>query len=207
MRYALRCFRPAVAALLLCCAAIGSTFAAEKNSSYEAAFESIKADELTKQVGVLADPAMEGREAGSRGGHAAGDYLVKQYARLRLHGAGDEGGFFQSFDPNYRNILAILPGSDAKLRDQVIVVGAHYDHIGYGGRLSLGTPGYIHPGADDNASGSSAVLELAKAATMLTPAPSGRSSSRPGTPRNRASWDRSIGRPIPPFPWTTWRQW
>ena len=53
----------------------------------------------------------------------------------------------------------------------MIVVGAHYDHIGYGGRLSLGTPGYIHPGADDNASGSSAVLELAKAMTMLSPAP------------------------------------
>jgi hypothetical protein len=171
MRYALRCFRPVVAALLFCCASIGSTLAVEKNSSYQAAFESIRADDLTRQVGILADPAMEGREAGSPGGRAAGDYLVKQYARLHLHGAGDDGGFFQSFDPNYRNILAILPGSDAKLRDQVIVVGAHYDHIGYGGRLSLGTPGYIHPGADDNASGSSAVLELAKAFVMLTPAP------------------------------------
>ena len=69
-------------------------------------------------------------------------------------GAGDDGGFFQPFAPNFRNVLAILDGSDPKLRDQVIVVGAHYDHVGYGGRgLSLGPYGYVHPGADDNASG------------------------------------------------------
>ena len=65
----------------------------------------------------------------------------------------------------------ILPGSDPKFRDQVIVVGAHYDHVGYGGRLSLGPSGYIHPGADDNASGTAAVLELAKAFTVLSAAP------------------------------------
>ncbi len=171
MRYIRSCFPPAFAVLLLCYAAIGSTLAVEKNLSYQAALESIKADELAEQVGKLADPAMEGREAGTRGGHAAGEYLVKQYARLHYQGAGDEGGFFQAFAPNFRNVLAILPGSDPKLRDQVIVVGAHYDHIGYGGRLSLGTPGYIHPGADDNASGSSAVLELAKALSVLSAAP------------------------------------
>ena len=68
-------------------------------------------------------------------------------------------------------MLAILQGSDPKLRDQVIVVGAHYDHLGYGGRASLGPYGYIHPGADDNASGTAAVLELAKAFTILSAPP------------------------------------
>ncbi len=82
-----------------------------------------------------------------------------------------KGDFFQPFPPNFRNILVILPGSDPKFRDQVILVGAHYDHIGYGGRLSLGPSGYIHPGADDNASGTAAVLELAKAFTILSAAP------------------------------------
>ncbi len=107
-----------------------------------------------------------------RGGRAAGDYLAEQYARLHVPGAAADGGYFQPFAPNFRNVLAILQGSDPQLRDQVIVVGAHYDHIGYGGHgLSLGPYGYIHPGADDNASGTSAVLELAKAFTILSSPP------------------------------------
>ncbi len=157
---------------LFCCVWAISVHAVEKDSSYQAALESIKADELGGQVGHLADDAMEGREAGTRGGHAAGDYLADQYARLHLHGAGAEGGFFQAFAPNFRNILVSLPGGDPRLREQVILVGAHYDHVGYGGRgYSLGPSGYIHPGADDNASGSASVLELAKAFTILSGPP------------------------------------
>lgn len=163
--------RPA-AAVLFCCVWLVSARAVERSSSYLAALESIKAEELSEYVGRLADDAMEGREAGTRGGRAAGDYLAGQYAAIHLPGAGTDGGYFQPFMPNFRNVLAILRGSDPQLRDQVIVVGAHYDHVGYGGRgLSLGPYGYIHPGADDNASGSSAVLELAKALTILSPPP------------------------------------
>ena len=64
-----------------------------------------------------------------------------------------------------RNVLAKLPGGDPKLRDEWIVVGGHYDHLGkgnYAGSLSPGSRGKIHYGADDNASGSAAVLELAR---------------------------------------------
>jgi membrane-associated protease RseP (regulator of RpoE activity) len=157
--------------VLLCCVWLVSARAADKSSSYLAALDSIKADELGEYVGHLADPAMEGREAGTRGGHAAGEYLVEQYAKLHLSPAGNDGGYFQPFVPNFRNLLVILRGSDPELRDQVILVGAHYDHIGYGGRYSLGPTGYIHPGADDNASGTATVLELAKAFTILSPAP------------------------------------
>lgn len=62
------------------------------------------------------------------------------------------------------NVVGILRGSDPKLRDEVIVVGAHYDHLGHGGgRNSLAGPeGGIHHGADDNASGTSALIELAR---------------------------------------------
>jgi len=149
-----------------------SVYAAEKNSSYNTALESIKADELGQQVGLLADSAMEGREAGTRGGKAAGDYVADQYAKIHLRGRGDNEGFFQPFAPNFRNILAMLQGSDPKLRDQMIVVCAHYDHVGYGGRgMSPDPYGAIHPGADDNASGTSAVLELAKAFTLLSEPP------------------------------------
>ena len=62
-----------------------------------------------------------------------------------------------------RNVVALLPGSDPDLRHEVVVVGAHYDHLGMGGAGSL-APGTraIHNGADDNASGTAALLEVAR---------------------------------------------
>jgi hypothetical protein len=160
-----------VAGLLLCLLWTVSIGAAEKDSSYNAALESIRAEGLGKHIESLADPAMEGRESGTRGAKAAGDYLADQYAKLHLRGGGDDQSFFQAFVPNFRNVLAMLQGSDPKLRDQVILISAHYDHIGYGNFSSLGPSGYIHPGADDNASGTSAVLALAKAFTLLAESP------------------------------------
>jgi hypothetical protein len=61
------------------------------------------------------------------------------------------------------NVVGELPGSDTADRDQHILVGAHYDHLGLGGHDSLapGQQGQVHHGADDNASGTSGVLELA----------------------------------------------
>ncbi|HLM55909.1 MAG TPA: M20/M25/M40 family metallo-hydrolase [Pyrinomonadaceae bacterium] len=61
------------------------------------------------------------------------------------------------------NVVGILAGSDPKLRDEVIVVGAHYDHLGTGGAGSLAArEGEVHHGADDNASGTAALIELAR---------------------------------------------
>lgn len=61
------------------------------------------------------------------------------------------------------NVVGVLEGSDPKLKDEVIVVGAHYDHLGRGGRGSLAArEGDVHHGADDNASGTAALLELAR---------------------------------------------
>jgi hypothetical protein len=61
------------------------------------------------------------------------------------------------------NVVGVLEGSDSKLRDEVIVIGAHYDHLGRGGEGSLATrEGDIHHGADDNASGTAGLIELAR---------------------------------------------
>jgi aminopeptidase YwaD len=61
------------------------------------------------------------------------------------------------------NVIGILPGSDPKLKDEAIVIGAHYDHLGRGGQGSLAQrEGEIHHGADDNASGTAGLLELAR---------------------------------------------
>ena len=65
-----------------------------------------------------------------------------------------------------RNVIGVLRGSDPTRRQEAIVVGAHYDHLGLGGRSSLvdNPYGLIHNGADDNASGTSAMLEIARIA-------------------------------------------
>lgn len=65
-----------------------------------------------------------------------------------------------------RNVLALLPAAEEYAGDEYIIIGAHYDHIGYGEIGSLarkGEEGQIHNGADDNASGAAMVLELAAA--------------------------------------------
>ena len=61
------------------------------------------------------------------------------------------------------NVVGILEGSDRLLKNEAIIVGAHYDHLGRGGEGSLAPrSGEIHHGADDNASGTAGVLELAR---------------------------------------------
>jgi hypothetical protein len=72
-----------------------------------------------------------------------------------------------------RNVVAKIEGSDPTLKDEVLVIGAHYDHLGHGhSGTSLGgqdANGVIHNGADDNASGSSGLLELAQAFRLEQP--------------------------------------
>ena len=63
-----------------------------------------------------------------------------------------------------RNVIAMLPPSGPPERAEYVVIGAHYDHLGFGETGAMqrkGEEGKIHPGADDNASGTAAVLELA----------------------------------------------
>jgi hypothetical protein len=76
-----------------------------------------------------------------------------------------------------RNVAAGIMGTDQNLRNEWVIVGAHYDHLGLGDRNSLAPSqiGQIHHGADDNASGTSGVLELARLAA-----------------KNKGEWKRSI---------------
>ena len=70
------------------------------------------------------------------------------------------------------NVVGILEGSDRLLKNEAIIVGAHYDHLGRGGEGSLAPrSGEIHHGADDNASGTAGVLELARVLTSQRPRP------------------------------------
>src|SRR5207237_6959348 len=70
------------------------------------------------------------------------------------------------------NVIGVLPGSDPKLKNEVIVIGSHYDHLGRGGEGSLAPrAGAIHHGADDNASGVAGLLELARMFSSQNPKP------------------------------------
>ena len=121
----------------------------------------------------LADDALEGRDAGTPGAACAAEYIAWTFRRLGLAPGGEEGSYFQDVplasatNPHAaggtgRNVLAVLPGTDRRA-DEYIVVGAHFDHLGWGGQGSLepGTPA-IHNGADDNASGVAALVRVAE---------------------------------------------
>lgn len=154
-------------------AAVGADLEAAKIAA--TARSTIRAVDVKRHTDVLASDTFEGREAGSRGGRAAGVYLIEQMRAIGVRPAGIDGGYAQEFGRNYRNLLARIEGSDPELRHQHVLVGGHYDHVGYGNATNSNGPyGRIHNGADDNASGTSAVLELAQAFASL-PVPPKRS--------------------------------
>jgi Zn-dependent M28 family amino/carboxypeptidase len=73
--------------------------------------------------------------------------------------------------PRLRNVIGVVRGGDRALAPEAIVVGGHYDHLGMGGRFSDApeSTGITHNGADDNASGTAAVIELCRAAARRRP--------------------------------------
>ncbi len=145
---------------------------AAENSALATAVATIRTAELQEKIGYLADDRLEGREAGSKGGRAAGEYLAEKLRQCGLLPAGTDGTYFQPFRNGYRNVLGMIEGSDPALKNEVIVVGAHYDHVGYGKwENSHGPFGVIHNGADDNASGASGVMETVEAFASLARAP------------------------------------
>jgi hypothetical protein len=175
----LACFSDARFAKFLACEVFASGFffaalplyAAETNAKSSLA-QSVTIEDLRRHVQVLADDTFEGREAGSRGGRAAAGYLGREFQKCKLAGGAGPGGYYQSFGGQYRNILGLLEGSDPRLKQEVIVIGAHYDHVGYGSaQNSYGPTGYIHNGADDNASGAAGLTEIVEAFSRLEARP------------------------------------
>ena len=123
-------------------------------------------------VQYLAADALEGRFSGSEGEACAGEYIAHLFEAVGLGPAG-ESGYFQEVPlasaatPHTpagvgRNVLGLLRGSDEHLAETVVIIGAHYDHLGFGEFGSTGRIGAIHNGADDNASGVAAMLEAAE---------------------------------------------
>jgi hypothetical protein len=130
------------------------------------------ADRLKQHVNYLAAPEREGRGFGSNGLQAASEYIKEQFAATKLQPGGDNGSWFQTFsakggvdnsEHQLRNVIAVLPGSDLKLKGEVALLTAHYDHLGFGWPgARADAVGQLHPGADDNASGVAVLIEIAK---------------------------------------------
>jgi len=163
-------FRSVLAVLFVC--GFSASSQAADMAVVTKARNTIQSKDLKRHVNVLASDTLEGREAGERGGRAAGLYLKKYLVDHKIAGRAGRGRYLQEFGYGYRNLLAIIPGSDPKLKDEYVMVGAHYDHVGYGSETtSLGRIGFIHNGADDNASGVAGLLEVVQAFSELDAKP------------------------------------
>jgi Zn-dependent M28 family amino/carboxypeptidase len=168
--------------VLLCCVFLMNNAAIAQN--YDAAQT---AKNLRKHIKFLASDDLQGRAPNTTGATLAAQYLVAQFAQLGLLPAGDGNSYLQNFEfalkksphdtaiiqknltdttkqrGKAQNILAYINNG----APHTIVVGAHYDHLGYGKENSLFTPKkpskpQIHNGADDNASGTAALIEIAR---------------------------------------------
>lgn len=146
-----------------------------KQLTPDEAREVISEKDCKENLEFLAADELEGRMSGKKGNVEAANYIKKELEEYGLKtlfhkfkisrvnpGPKDETG-----DDFTQNVYAWIDGGE--LKDQIVVVGAHFDHIGYGPKYSRSKKVAIHNGADDNASGTVAVLEIAKAMSKLKP--------------------------------------
>ena len=130
---------------------------------------------VRKYMQALAGDEMNGRGSASADELTAAKYIASQLKLLKIKPAGDNGGYLQTVafkrrvrgapdqaptDATTTNVLGIIPGRDPLLTKETILLSAHLDHLGAGREVNGDK---VYNGADDDASGVTAVLELAKA--------------------------------------------
>ena len=144
------------------------------------AAESITPENLYARVGVLAHDSMRGRYTPSPELDQVAAWAASEFQGMGLNPGGEAGGYLQQYPIPARrgqeptgetapNVVAILQGSDPALRDEYVVFSAHMDHVGVGAPDANGDS--IRNGADDDASGTATVMEIAKAMASLPTAP------------------------------------
>ncbi len=137
-----------------------------------------RTDQIERDVRFLASDALGGRLAGTPGNDSAAAYIARRFRELHLEPGGDGGTWLQHWtvgstvatreagvaDKTTENVVGILRGRGARAGEDV-VIGAHFDHLGrgpFGSNANGDSVHLIHHGADDNASGTAAVLEIAR---------------------------------------------
>ena len=136
---------------------------------------SINGIDIGERLSILASDSLAGRRTGDTGATKAAHYIASEFARLELSPIDSSHTFMQPFDfsehamdstkhglTHGMNIVGYIRGEDPALADQTVIIGAHYDHLGYGGPFALDKVHAIHYGADDNASGVVGLLEIAE---------------------------------------------
>lgn len=157
---------------ILCLLMISTTFSCTSQMATVAPtnptkyISSITSKDLKKHLTVVASDEMEGRETGSAGQKKAGNYLINQYKSLGISFPKGANDYYQKIPaaflsaksretlPDSENIWAFIEGSEKP--EEIIVISAHYDHIGL-------QNGQVYNGADDDGSGTVAILEIAEA--------------------------------------------
>ena len=136
------------------------------NSDPTKYLNSISEKDLKKMLYVVASDEMQGRETGSPGQKKAGLYMIEQYKKSGVSFPKGAKDYYQHIPasflnarrnenlPDSENIWAYIEGSEKP--NEVLVISAHYDHVGIKGED-------IYNGADDDGSGTVAVIEMAKA--------------------------------------------
>jgi Zn-dependent M28 family amino/carboxypeptidase len=123
---------------------------------------SITQEELREQLYFYASDEMEGRSTGTAGQKRAVEYIKKQYQDMKVAGGMLDGEYFQTIPQEYfakidtdsENVLAFIEGSEKP--EEVLVLSAHLDHVGM-------HDGEVFNGADDDGSGTIALIEIAEA--------------------------------------------
>jgi len=134
---------------------------------------SIADSTVDAHVRFLSSDELQGRDAFGEGSHRAEDYIAEQFRKAGLSEFPEYPGFMDEFTYEYRprrdpdaeptqyrlrNVVGYLEGTDPELKDEFILFGAHHDHLGV--RTAEGDS--IYNGADDNATGTAAVVALAE---------------------------------------------
>jgi hypothetical protein len=138
---------------------------------------------IRADIAYLASDRLEGRLTGTPGNDSAAAYIARRYKYLGLKSLTP--GYLQPFvarpasaahsgdttGMRTQNVVALLEGSDPAYRNRYIVIGAHFDHLGRGTQFSMDPEAgdVIRNGADDNASGTAAVLQLARMLSVSRP--------------------------------------
>lgn len=154
--------------LLICCSVLNS-FAQKKavnNDDPTPFMNVITAAQLKTYLTVIASDEMEGRDTGSKGQKKAGKYLIDQYKKSKITFPKGAGSYYQPVPASYlnarnnenlpdsENIWAYIEGSEKP--NEILVISAHYDHVGV-------QNGEVYNGADDDGSGTVAILQIAEA--------------------------------------------
>lgn len=149
-------------ALLISCGTGKTINAVQDDAVRQKYAEEIQPDELKEHLYLLSSDILQGRKTGEKGQKMAVNYLTAYYEHLELKAPVDHSDYTQNIPKKYfngksradsKNVLAYIEGSE--FPDQVVVISAHYDHLGM-------KKEEVYNGADDNASGTSAVLEIAE---------------------------------------------